>query len=312
MLFAGVLNQDLDRLIDGFYPLTALAKIMTLSRGLNGRAMVLVGKSYGKNVPRSKVSKKRPKVLHMGMLLTEAQQQMARLHLIKSLEHSLAALSRTCMLCKKRCQTISVYGFVAHAGCARKREVEITSVPSIERDMVAHLDLPPRPSASRLIKRGIPGVYPHALSLEGFTEKNKVQIARARETAARINRLRVERHERVRIWNEENGARIKEEVQGLVGVPFSEWLTSSVPVWYTHLVLRFASGAECLSFLAKVKEFPVLRRDAEWIFPFTPGTSIDASLARERIDSCLERFHRSKNEAAGKKRKVVLIDLTED
>lgn len=177
MIIANVTNKDCSVRVDPFYNVVGLAKLMTLNKELNVQAMKLLGKTYRIKVPKYGLR-------HMGRLLTDRNQEIAKAHMIPGIKIAEAALRMECMLCSKNCRGILEYGFVGHSQCVTKFEKKFTSDSEVELSDLHHLR---KRSSMFVIRKGIPGVFPRSMSLEGYlssTTAYPTEVARAKENAA--------------------------------------------------------------------------------------------------------------------------------
>lgn len=199
MILINVTNKDCSVRVDPFYDAVGLAKLMTLNKEINAQAMKQLGKTYCLTVPRKGL-------MHMGRLLSARNQGIAKKHMLPGTKHAEAALRMECMLCKKKCPSILVYGFVGHSKCIRGKEKnfnewKFSKNNSEYNEMWLHdLHHLRKRAGTHVIEKAIPGVFPHSLSLEGYLEERttayRVEIVAAKTKAATRKRKLAEKEER--------------------------------------------------------------------------------------------------------------------
>lgn len=305
---------------------TILARMMGVCVAWNEIGMALLGAENLEKAmtARNEISRKngrddgaeRAPPLHLGLLLSAPNQKIAKERLIRGRRHREAVLSMTCMLCLRPCGSISEYGFVGHLACVERVEdvVDRATNSRVDEDMIPHLkglrvrevwDEGGRAFLS--IMGEIDGVYPYELSLEGYVRCNPLEVARARETAATIERERVERMV-------ERGREIREEIAVLTGGSFEEWVddlkdcpsakrtraawnatprgqhyefsvTNMVEGFVHDYVPLFKSGKDVIEVARELKKHPGIWSNMGFLMHTKPGETIDTKRVYEIIES---------------------------
>ena len=314
-IFADGLNKDCNDIIDTFYTIsdtiTGVAKMMTLNKEFNKHAKVLLSERYGKKLPKNGV-------MHMGRMVTKRNHEIAKKCLLPGINHSEALVKMECMLCKKRCPSVSTYGFVAHSQCVKKHEKVINGkTTDIDYKMVRHLpglrkrELYTGGCTYYAISDGIRGVYPRALSINGYTENNRVEIAVAREIVAREDREKVEREVVLEKQITERRQKTRSEIEAITGVSFGIWTDNAeetvtrfykqpymgergpdttplkgdyMPAFFWMYALDFKSGQDAMDALAVFKKYPFLEKYIHHILASSKGEVIDTPLACEKME----------------------------
>lgn len=308
-MIANVTNSDCSAHVDPFYNVVGLAKMMTLNKEFNAHAMELLGKTYGKKVPKTGL-------MHMGRVLTHRNQEIAKKHMLPGIKHAEATLGMKCMLCDKKCPSISEYGFVGHSKCIKKKEKVINGRTSIiEWDMLPYLtslkkrELYTSGLTHYAIKEGIPGVFPHALSLDGYIARHGLEIAQAREKAATKKRIKAEKDEEIRVKVEKQANIVKADIEAITGIPYDMWAEKAkvidypstkraktgeetmvyteqereIPRFFLKFALRCETGQECLDTLEEFKKHPFLLEHMFFILRSNARETIDYREAMAKI-----------------------------
>lgn len=271
MILENVLNKACSVRVNPFYNVVGLAKLMTVNKELNSKAMRLLGKTYKMKVPSYGLK-------HMGRLLTDRNQEIAKAHMLPGIKIAEAALRMECMLCNKTCRSILEYGFVAHTQCVTKFEKKFMNDSELDLSDLHHLK---KRSSVYVIRKGIPGVFPRSMSLEGYlspTTAYPAEVARAKENAAmRKEKKAVEQRkrataERVNAEKDELQASIvKADIEAITGkssqaffqengydverVVQDDVFEGSGYLLREFLsVLRFETGQQCVDALNELKE----------------------------------------------------------
>lgn len=261
-MISPTLNENCEQHIWSFCNIVDLSRMMMVSKENNLISMKVIGNTY-KNQKATKLAelksrgkgKKRGKfthLMHLGRLISTRNQEIAKKCLLPGVKHSEAVLSMTCMLCNKKCRSVSVYGFVAHFYCIRKKEKDVagksTGIPYHDVPYLHGLrkrELYTGGLTRYAIENGIPGVYPYELSLRGYMENNKVEIAQARETVSTMERIRVEEEEKLERTTKERQNRVKAEIETIIGKPFEEWVSDhKKETSYSVMAEKFGTDSE--------------------------------------------------------------------
>ena len=304
-----LLNKDCSDRVDPFYNVVGLAKVMTLNKELNAQAMKLLGKTYGIKVPRNGLR-------HIGRLLTDRNQEIAKAHMIPGIKIAEAALRMECMLCKKNCRSILEYGFVGHSQCVTKFEKKFTSDSELELADLHHLR---KRSSMFAIRKGIPGVFPRSMSLEGYLSSATAyptEVARAKENAA-IRKVEVAVQmrkeatmQRVNAEKDERQARIvKASIEAITGRSSQAFFQENgYDVEYVAVdsgfptfggsgyylkefpcVLRFETGQQCIDALNDLKKHGLDRSDRLYILKSKSGETISYGVVMDRLRERVKR-----------------------
>ena len=274
MILENVLNKECSVRVDPYYNVVQLAKLMTVNKELNAKAMRLLGKTYRIKVPIYGLK-------HMGRLLTDRNQEIAKTHMLPGIKIAEAALRMECMLCNKTCRSILEYGFVAHSQCVTEYEKKFTGDSEQFLSDLHHLR---KRSSVYVIREGIPGVFPHSMSLEGYLSSATaypVEVARAKENAASRKEIEAVKErkratmERVNIEKDERQASIvRADIEAITGKSsqaffkengydvenvvydsgFSTFGESGYVLDELSCVLRFKTGQQCVDALDELKK----------------------------------------------------------
>lgn len=301
MMITNVTDKDCSAHVDPFYNVVGLAKMMTLNRSLNAHAMKLLGKTYGKKVPTKGL-------MHMGRLLTDRNQTIAKDHLLPGIKYAEAALRMTCMICNTKCPSILEYGFVGHMKCIKEKQVNDND----EIDGLMLVDLHHLKKRRKLcgdtyaLSKGIPGVFPHSQSLEGYAYAYPVEKAKAVEKAAIRRRRKAEKivkqaaTDRVKAEKDEyHRSIVKSDIEAITGLPSSTFFRekgydTEDPISYDirvelQLLLRFETGLQCIDTLRELNKYDFGSKERLSILDSDTGETISYTIAMERAKYCIHR-----------------------
>lgn len=157
---------------------------MQCNRQFNKSSMVAIGVNYKRKVPTVGT-------MHTGRLFTPNKRQKVR-GLLRG--NGDAVMSQQCRLCKRKCITISDFGFVAHAKCVRKHECDlrVNAVYGIYPNVASQFPTLKTRMCEKgpcktyfCIKDGIEGVFPGEHSLSGFFAGNVAAVIGAQAVESR-------------------------------------------------------------------------------------------------------------------------------
>lgn len=334
------LNGDCIGGVVAFCDTAALSALMAADKYLNNKAMDYLCGRYGIKIVETK------KVKHMGMLLTSRNQEIAKRCFVRSLANSVAVLSKKCMLCGRTCRSICVYGFMAHSSCVSAKEVVVYNKNSpITRKTLRHIHglrmraLKVSGETHYAIGEGIPGVYPHTLSLHGYIANNSVEIDRAHEIVARQERIEAEEEKKRRDAQQKRELATITDIERITGKSYCEWCrevaedtgleltrwlnfrvkpttddedqprgdykeagAAKLPSYFLSYAPRFNTGADALRAVREFQDNLFLTRDMSYILHSTDESVIDYEVVATKITEKKDRHEKEK--AAGKVEQV--------